>query len=145
MYFVCFTGFRACLICQKLFKLAGDTTRGKVREWLPKYPKSVWWINNKQVAKYCKVADTKKLHKTAILGKYLTRKQSIWHHKKGLHTKKMHKHNMFSIGTMFFHSTVCLIVFIDVVCVFFTFCLFVSFAFRQCQYLCMFCPVNGAN
>ena len=38
--------FPLCLIWQIPFTLARDITRDKVCQWLSKYPKSVWCINN---------------------------------------------------------------------------------------------------
>ena len=49
-----------------------------MHDCLGQNPRKVRWIEKVEIADYCKIIHTNKLHNRTILGKYLSRKQTFW-------------------------------------------------------------------
>ena len=54
----------------KTHKVDVKLSRKQIREWLSQYPKSAWWINNWQIADYCRISGDEKNHNSSIWGRF---------------------------------------------------------------------------
>ena len=63
----------------KSVQINANLSRTKVKEWLPNYPRSPWWINNARLADFCGIKHDGDLHNTTIFkGKYMPRGETCW-------------------------------------------------------------------
>ena len=71
----------------KSVQINANLSRTKVKEWLTKYPRSPWWIDNDRLADFCGIKHDGDLHNTTIFGKYMPRGETCWDRSPGLYTK----------------------------------------------------------
>ena len=73
-----------CETDQNSLRNNAGLSRAFVYKLLAKYPKSPWWISNARVADFCRIKNDKDMHNSAVLGRYLPRKQVFWEKCQGL-------------------------------------------------------------
>ena len=78
--------FCVCIVADagNAAQINSNLSRAKVKQWLAKYPRSTWWINNSRLADFCGINHQGKVHNTTILGKFLPHGQNFWDRSKGL-------------------------------------------------------------
>ena len=80
--------FGVCIVAdaENAAQINSNLSLTKVKEWLAKYPRIPWWINNSRLADFCGIKHQVDVYRynTTILGKFLPRGQNFWERSKGL-------------------------------------------------------------